>query len=906
MGNVLQIGATVDIAPLKEAMVDAAGSVRSQAGSMSEAFQQLAAESRASTEEIASNWVNVAQASLALKAAQSDVRSATLAAKEAEEGDTAALARLALAKRDAAIASEAQAAAIKAATVAGVEEEGMLAGLTERLVGTAEASKLAEGSMAGFAGIAGLLGGGLLLGFFAHFEDGVAKSLMALRNLHLQTLISVESLAGLKHMAEALDTPFEAVANGLIKMQKAQQLAREGSQGAVQAFARIGITVQELKALEPEELFYRIAQAVRTSGSTAANAASDIGIFGKGGAALIPIFISAGDSIREMVKEAAIASGVTTKATDAAAKWTAGMAELKEYASRLGATLLTVIVPAVRVVAFGFEALGAIVATVAQAIASAAAVAVHSLVGLAKVAMDVASRNFGEAVIDAAEAEKSIVAIWKTGSTEIEDYWRRMGSEWEKLKASFEDKGEGKGGPNLPKPAAPKEGKLVPDHTFDIEVKAEEAHALAMLEIERKRYESEAKLRGDSALQVEAQLLAFNDRELRIKQNAIAELKALQGDENTADRQARLAAEGAAAEDHAAEKRVEINDRANERIVADSKKAELAKENLLHQLGEAQAREFAVESAEARKELQERERDMREELSFATEMNNRQLETTLRMDNDRLKHHQMTARQWEDAEIEAVRQWQAQAIAILEKEAAQELAIQGRQTTEYKRIKDREVQITQQAADRIAQIQQQEYDKFSQMFERMGTLLTRDLGQWLGRHETFGRAMIQVYDQMVTSIIGNLVKWGAEELAAMLTHKAIAKSGILSDAGSAGASAFRWVMNEVPFPVNAILAPIAAAGAFAGVMAFGSFEHGGVVPINAHPGEMVLPRHVSNWVLKAAGEGSGGGSSRGGGHTFHVNYQPVINHPVTRDDLRAHADFLFGEMRVRANAFNNS
>ena len=50
------------------------------------------------------------------------------------------------------------------------------------------------------------------------------------------------------------------------------------------------------------------------------------------------------------------------------------------------------------------------------------------------------------------------------------------------------------------------------------------------------------------------------------------------------------------------------------------------------------------------------------------------------------------------------------------------------------------------------------------------------------------------------------------------------------EAGSAARSAFKWVMEDVPFPANAVMAPIAAGAAFAGVMAF---EEGGKVPVPA-------------------------------------------------------------------------
>jgi hypothetical protein len=76
------------------------------------------------------------------------------------------------------------------------------------------------------------------------------------------------------------------------------------------------------------------------------------------------------------------------------------------------------------------------------------------------------------------------------------------------------------------------------------------------------------------------------------------------------------------------------------------------------------------------------------------------------------------------------------------------------------------------------------------------------------------------------------------------------QKNILGEAGTAGASAFSSVFEAVPFPLNVILAPIAAAGAFAGTMAFGSRETGDTDvaktgPFILHKGERVVAQGVN-------------------------------------------------------------
>lgn len=83
-------------------------------------------------------------------------------------------------------------------------------------------------------------------------------------------------------------------------------------------------------------------------------------------------------------------------------------------------------------------------------------------------------------------------------------------------------------------------------------------------------------------------------------------------------------------------------------------------------------------------------------------------------------------------------------------------------------------------------------------------------------------------------------------------------TSIVNSAYTAGASAFKWVMQEVPFPLNVALAPIAAAAAFTGVMAFSVIKSaeggeymvgssaGGAVPYLLHARESVMPAGIAD------------------------------------------------------------
>jgi len=127
-------------------------------------------------------------------------------------------------------------------------------------------------------------------------------------------------------------------------------------------------------------------------------------------------------------------------------------------------------------------------------------------------------------------------------------------------------------------------------------------------------------------------------------------------------------------------------------------------------------------------------------------------------------------------------------------------------------------------------------------------------------HRSVASAVEQLGQQMMATLISQTLQ------ALMVKEDAAARERMI-DAKSSAVSAFKWVMQDVPFPFNAALAPVAAAAAFAGIMAF---EHGGEipgsgpVPIMAHGGEHVVTKALNDQVKNSHGRG-------GGGHTVNVH-----------------------------------
>lgn len=200
------------------------------------------------------------------------------------------------------------------------------------------------------------------------------------------------------------------------------------------------------------------------------------------------------------------------------------------------------------------------------------------------------------------------------------------------------------------------------------------------------------------------------------------------------------------------------------------------------------------------------------------------------------------------------------------------------------------------------------FGSFKTSFALIQTSFQGTIDRMLDGTLRFKRAWAVLGQDLLRSFTINLVHMGAEWLgflAKKLALHLITNAGIVNSdevtAGQQNAISMTRHLKEVlmaakqaavrtyaavsalPFPVGVILAPIAAAGAFAGVMALGavSAEHGAVLPNRntvafLHPEEMVLPRHISQGLQGMIAAGATHGSSFTMGD-MHVHAAPGMN-----------------------------
>jgi hypothetical protein len=139
-----------------------------------------------------------------------------------------------------------------------------------------------------------------LLGTAKAFSD----SGDALDKMSARTGVSVEALSELGYAADLSGTDMETLEAGLRTMQKSLVEAAQGSEGANQTLARLGLTVADLAKRSPDEQFKLLADRIARVKDPALKAALAMELFGKAGTKLLTLMNEGAAGINAMQEEA--------------------------------------------------------------------------------------------------------------------------------------------------------------------------------------------------------------------------------------------------------------------------------------------------------------------------------------------------------------------------------------------------------------------------------------------------------------------------------------------------------------------------------------------------------------------------------------------------------------------------
>lgn len=202
-----------------------------------------------------------------------------------------------------------------------------------------------------------------------------------------------------------------------------------------------------------------------------------------------------------------------------------------------------------------------------------------------------------------------------------------------------------------------------------------------------------------------------------------------------------------------------------------------------------------------------------------------------------------------------------------------------------KALQDKEKQLVQQHENEVTAIKEKaETDRNNSILDaerRFEDDITRGLAQVIMGHETFGKMMTQIGDQVASGMIQTAIK---SMMAEDMTKE--------KDAAAAARKMF-IAGTHFPFPANIVMAPALGAMAFASVMAYQEggivpgVGRGDIVPAMLEPGEGVVPKGVMEGLSSVARNGSFNAPSQ----QIHVHVRPTYHvQTIDGDGMRAALD----------------
>jgi len=167
-----------------------------------------------------------------------------------------------------------------------MDGRGWSAGLRKMEVGTKGAAARMAGSMAG------MIGGVFAVGFLASATRRIVQHADQIHKTAVRIGTSTDTIQKFDFAATQSGATMSDVEKSFINTAKAMESAKQGLTTHIRAFQAFGITMQMLNVMSPEQVFLKVAEAIEKAGGAMDNAKSLQDIMGRGGAAMIPAFVS--------------------------------------------------------------------------------------------------------------------------------------------------------------------------------------------------------------------------------------------------------------------------------------------------------------------------------------------------------------------------------------------------------------------------------------------------------------------------------------------------------------------------------------------------------------------------------------------------------------------------------------
>ena len=166
----------------------------------------------------------------------------------------------------------------------------------------------AQGALSGFSSkvlnLPTAIAGSVAVTGLVALAKGFADAGGAVDDMAQRTGMSAEAVSSLGYAAKLSGTDIGTLEKGVRKMQMGIADAAAGVPGAVDKFAALGLRVEDLAEMSPDEQFLAIADKLSMIQDPALKSAAAMEYFGKSGADLVPMLSGGSEEIRRLQAEA--------------------------------------------------------------------------------------------------------------------------------------------------------------------------------------------------------------------------------------------------------------------------------------------------------------------------------------------------------------------------------------------------------------------------------------------------------------------------------------------------------------------------------------------------------------------------------------------------------------------------
>lgn len=178
--------------------------------------------------------------------------------------------------------------------------------------------------------------------------DSASKNLDTIDKMSQKLGMSTQAYQEWDYVLQISGADIQSLGSGLKTLTNKFDDAKSGSEGAVKAFERIGLSMDDIKDMSREDLFSAVIYAFQDMGDTAERAALANELLGRSGTELAPLFNTTSEETKNLIQQVNDLGGVMSEeAVKNGAAFQDSLTSLKTAFSGASNSLMAELVPAI-------------------------------------------------------------------------------------------------------------------------------------------------------------------------------------------------------------------------------------------------------------------------------------------------------------------------------------------------------------------------------------------------------------------------------------------------------------------------------------------------------------------------------------------------------------------------------